>query len=129
MIKIGFTGTRSGMTDEQKEKCRQELVDVEYVIHGGCIGADEDFHKIAKELGLYIKVYPGHSAKDGDTSFHFDYSDADEIFPSKPYFERNRSIVNDTDLLLGAPYNQVQTGGTWYTINFAKKNSKPYKIL
>ena len=130
-MKIGFTGTRSGMTDLQKEIVREELIKKkpECVIHGGCIGADEDFHKIAKELGIKIIVYPGHSAVDGDTSFHFDYSDADEILPSESYFKRNRQIVDDSDLMLAAPYNQIQKGGTWYTINYALKQNKGINIL
>lgn len=131
MIVVGFTGTRSGMTDIQKEKVEEILVKDKpnYVIHGGCIGADEDFHHIVKKLGIYIKVRPGHSAKDGDTSFHFDYSDADEVGESKSYFQRNRDIVIECDLLIGAPYNKVETGGTWYTINYAKQIGKSNIII
>lgn len=131
MLIIGFTGTRSGMTDLQKEATKNALIAIgpKFVIHGGCIGADEDFHRIAKEFGIHIKVYPGHSAKNGDTSFHFDYSDSDDIRESKSYFERNRYIVNDCNILLGAPYSQVETGGTWYTINYARKQNKQVIIL
>lgn len=128
---IGFTGTRSGMTNFQKEIVKEELLKKkpECVIHGGCIGADEDFHKIAKELGIKITVYPGHSAVDGDTSFHFDYSDADEIFPSESYFKRNRRIVDDSDFMLATPYSQEQKGGTWYTIKYSKDKGKGINVI
>jgi len=78
---------------------------------------------------IKIIVYPGHSAVDGDTSFHFDYSDADEISPSESYFKRNRRIVDDSDFMLAAPFNQIQKGGTWYTINYSKKQGKGINVI
>lgn len=144
-MKIGFTGTRSGMSDRQKELVMRELSvivahekDEVFFFHGGCVGADMDFHFFSKEFRelkdetkkIEIHVYQGHSAKNpNDHSLRGDYRDADIIYPSKTYFERNRSIVNDCDLLIATPYNDNQQGGTWYTINYAKKVGKRIIIL
>ena len=56
---IGFTGTRSGMSAVQTTKFWFELGKIMgtkglkepfVFIHGGCIGADIDFHKAALKL-------------------------------------------------------------------------------
>lgn len=42
-------------------------------------------------------------------------------------FERNRGLVDNSDLLIAVCKNNINTGGTHYTINYAKTNKK--KIL
>lgn len=137
---IGFTGTRSGMSEKQLAAMffRLGVVIGErdgrghfIFIHGGCVGADIEFHKIALKLkhdyGLQItiEVYPGHSVKKpDDLSMRGDYIGANILHDSQSHFKRNRDIVDRCDVLFATPYNDNQEGGTWYTINYAKKKEK-----
>ena len=47
-IKIGFTGTRKGLTPIQKEEIKLILDKYDNIIvsHGDCIGSDTDFHNL-----------------------------------------------------------------------------------
>lgn len=129
-MRIGFTGTRSGMSDLQK----QSVIDfikskvITKIIHGGCIGADMDFHYICKDY--YREVYPGHFKNNpNDRTLQGNYLDADLIHESQSHFKRNRDIVDNCDILIATPYNNNGKGGTWYTINYAKKIGKPIIIF
>lgn len=44
------------------------------------------------------------------------------ILPAKTHFARNRDIVDASNVLVAAPYNDYEEskGGTWYTINYAR---------
>ena len=133
-ITIGFTGTRKGFSDKQREFVIDELNHVDdfqifgevTVVHGGCIGSDEDFHRLVKEHYPQFKVHvrPGYSSNNpNDLSNRFDYSDADKIYPPKSHFSRNRDIVESSSMLWGTPPTEVNLnkGGTWYTINYGLK--------
>jgi hypothetical protein len=45
------------------------------------------------------------------------------VLPAKTHFARNRDIVDAVQFLIAAPYNnwEENVGGTWYTINYARK--------
>lgn len=120
---IGFTGTRLGMSRRQKEGVIAFLdgcKEIKKVLHGGCLGSDMEFHKIC--LPHVTEVFPGHPKGDPeDTSMWGDFHDATLIHEPRPYFERNRAIVDNCDVLLATPHSNVKRGGTWYTINYAKK--------
>ncbi len=51
--------------------------------------------------------------------------------PPKTYFARNRDIVDAADLLIATPFNNFEEdrGGTWYTVNYARKRKKPIVIV
>lgn len=126
---IGFTGTRSGMSDFQKKTVTQMVKAISennpgsLAIHGGCIGADIDFHHICDDL--IREVYPGHFAKDPENKSHIgEFPGAHIVHESQTHFKRNRDIVDRCDILIATPYNNNQQGGTWYTINYAKKTNK-----
>lgn len=64
---VGFTGTRNGMTDAQRRRVLeivQTLHGLGYMryIHGGCMGADFDFHEIvtANPYRAEVRVYPSN---------------------------------------------------------------------
>ena len=129
---VGFTGTRKGMSEKQiklvTEFLKKEGSKISKILHGGCIGADMDFHNLCKEYKR--EVYPGHSTYNKkDNSFKGDYEDADIIHQSKPYLERNKDIVDNCDILIATPLINSSKGGTWYTINYAEKNNKLTIIL
>ncbi len=129
-IIVGFTGTRSGMSAKQKREVLEELENlkpISKILHGGCKGADIDFHNMCEFT--FREVLPGHSAKTGECDDAGGYSGANEIHESQTYFKRNRDIVDQCDILIATPYNNNQNGGTWYTINYALANDVEVSIF
>ena len=127
-MKIGVTGTREGATSEQLNALTAYLVSLTNTAelhHGDCTGVDVEIAAIAKNLGLRIVCHP---PKSSETQGHFG---GDEIRSPRGYLERDRNIVNETELLLVVPlHNQWQPkGGTWYTHDYAVKTGKPVKIF
>jgi hypothetical protein len=47
----------------------------------------------------------------------------------KSFFARNRDIVDETDMLIATPATKKETGGTWYTINYSRKQKKQRVIV
>ena len=118
---IGFTGTRSGMSSKQKEEVAKLLDSHDMinttVLHGGCIGADIDFHELCE-------------GAPNDLKYRGEYKDADVIHSSQTHFKRNRDIVDRCDILIATPYNDDSSkGGTWYTIKYAQKLNKQVIII
>jgi hypothetical protein len=144
LVEIGFTGTRKGINEIQKNEIKKYL---KYYIenscniiarHGDCIGADTDFHNICIELSkdypnkinIYIhppinKKYRAYNNLDNNYNNIF-------ILPEKEYLERNKDIVNNSDILLAAPEDkniESTRSGTWFTIRYAKKYNKKIKLF
>jgi len=125
-MKIGFTGTRNGMTDKQKSAF-QALIAMFKPIefhHGDCIGADAEAHDMAEKHCAVIIHPPIDEALRARKA-------ARVYCPQKTHFARNRDIVNDTELLIATPMQaEHQThGGTWYTIDYARKKGKPVTVI
>jgi len=133
-MKIGVTGTRSGMNKRQKKEFEQLLS--EFLIecmangegefhHGDCVGVDVEAAKIAKKLGFKVVCHP--PVKDELRAYH----KSDEFREPKSYFARNRNIVDECDVLLVIPYQDEwqDQGGTWYTASYCKKKQKPFTII
>lgn len=125
---IGITGTRYGMTAEQKTRLIQavEKFKPEFIHHGDCVGADSDAHDIAVKRGIDIHIHPPIEGK--LRKFNNDYKSIEEC---KNYFARNRDIVNSSDVTLGFPKQNTRQhkGGTWYTIKYAEKQGKKLYII
>ncbi len=125
-MKVGFTGTRKGLTHEQRDKLENILWDlsVDEFHHGDCIGADAESHDVALKLSLYTIIHPPI------VSDLRAFKEADSHREPKSYFARNRDIVNESDTLIATPATEEETiGGTWYTINYAIKIHKPVIII
>jgi hypothetical protein len=127
MKKIGFTGTRKGMTTPQRNTLRYMLTIYtgSEFHHGDCIGADNQAHGDAIQCGMRVVVHPpildrlrafckGHETRD-----------------PKPYLVRNREIVGETDLLIACPdvANEIERSGTWATVRFARSIKRPIWII
>lgn len=134
--KLGFTGTRHGMTDGQRASFGSlivfDLLPTEFH-HGSCQGADVEAARLVEHvtdggsIPCRIVCHPG---PDGDP--HQQQSGVDdETLPGKTHFARNRDIVDGTDALVAAPAQMEgqQFGGTWYTIRYARKTGKPLWIV
>lgn len=131
-MRIGVTGTRSGMSAGQRkaatvyllEKWNENPNGAEFH-HGDCEGVDVELAEIAQGIGYYVVCHP--PIKTELRAYH----KSDEIREPFSYFERNRNIVNCTDSLMVVPYQTSwqSNGGTWYTHDYAKKVDKPVEVF
>jgi hypothetical protein len=146
--KIGFTGTRTGMTADQLAELRRRLTppNTDWGMfsefhHGDCEGADEEAHDMMRVLlsrhwPLRVDIYI-HPPLNERYRAHCDaLMDERElrlvkVLPQKGYLERDRDIVNATDLLIGCPagFDYRGNGGTSYTLRYALGVGKPTLII
>lgn len=126
---LGFTGTRKGMTDAQRKTVRELLPillhKADIVVHGGCVGADTDFHQIAQELGIWTVVRPSNieemvGVKTGNLTYD----------PEDPMV-RNKKIAEYCRVLLATPSSneEINRSGTWATIRMAREFGKGVIIV
>lgn len=122
-MKVGFTGTRRGMTSGQRAALRALLQlwsdDLESFHHGGCVGADAQAHALAGQaVGLerVVKHPPVDSSK-------MARCEGGVALEPKPYLVRNQEIVDVVDCLVAAPKTSVEVrrSGTWATVRMARK--------
>lgn len=129
-MKVGFTGTRQGLTKHQYwvlDGMLSALCTIEgSELHiGDCVGADTECRKLAKKYGIRAV---GHPPKDPKHRAMLEY---DEIRPVLPYIERNHVIVDETDWLLAYPRTMKEElrSGTWATIRYALANIRRVAIV
>lgn len=127
-MKVGFTGTRLGMSQHQKEQFVLKLYDlgIHEFHHGDCIGADADAHDIVRLFfpNVKIVVHPPYKTKTQA------FKTGDESRFPAPYITRDRAIVNETEYLIGSPHcAEIIRSGTWTTIRYARKTGKPHTVL
>lgn len=135
MIHVGFTGTRSGMSPEQIATVRRVLVALDHASereklachHGDCVGADAEFHALARELGARITVHPPVDESDRA------WCPGDEMLPALPYMKRNKQIVLASEFVVAAPYTDAPVGrhpgGTWKTVEIARKERRTTALV
>jgi hypothetical protein len=126
-IKVGFTGTGTGLTPYQMiavERQLQELSPIEFH-HGDCVGADAVAHDIATSLGIKTIQHPPTNPRARA------FTRCDEVRSCKPYLERNHEIVDETDVLLACPRskNEELRSGTWATVRYARKQGREIRII
>lgn len=124
-MRIGFTGTQKGMTNHQESEVRRILESykgsVTQIHHGGCIGADGEFHEIC--LSLERAIIPTvHPASDVNPSKIADLMKPADYVPARPALIRNRIIVDSSDVLIATPgqEHEILRSGTWSTIRYAR---------
>ena len=131
MAKIGFTGTRHGMSDKQLKEFKNIILikEVEEFHHGMCIGSDKqahDFIEEEKKKERKIKIV-GHPP-----SFKKFMVECDCDIYMKPYdyLKRNKNIVDETDMLIATPDTKERVrSGTWSTVRYARKKSKKIYVI
>lgn len=134
--KIGFTGTRKGMTASQLQrlsryvKIYREQGSTEFH-HGDCIGADHQAHEVAKELGCDIHIHPPVIGKYRATAAYRMGLEGVVMHPTLPYIERNHKLVDSVNVLIATPAQtqEVLRSGTWATVRYARKRGIPVIIL
>lgn len=131
MIRVGFTGTRFGMTKEQKLRVYELLVTMHRTQgqleghHGMCDGADWEFHVYA-QTGTEARIvgHPGPGS-------HPMRLPCDFVLPAAPHMKRNKTIVLASDYMIATPREALEQlrSGTWATIRMARKADKPLAIV
>lgn len=85
------------------------------------MGADTEFHVLAKSLGYEIEIHPPVESRNRA------FCKGGKIHPEKKYHDRNKDIVDLSDRLLATP--GVISRGTWHAIEYAKSQKKPVMII
>lgn len=126
MKKMGFTGTRKGMTLEQWSMVDKLSQLYDEVHHGDCLGADYQMHLIAQGNEQRIIGHPPSDPKHRAWATGFT-----EMREEKPYLDRNKDIVDETDTLIVVPaeFEEQLRSGTWSTWRYAVKQGKDYVIV
>lgn len=128
--RVGFTGTRDGMTVPQHEQFARwvrEHVPSQFH-HGECRGADEQaVWEVTRHSAVVVVAHPctlrGERAKTAVGLSAFTH-------PVKAPLVRNRDIVNACDVLLACPKGPEELrSGTWMTVRYARKAGKPVVIF
>lgn len=136
-MRIGFSGTHEGLTNDQTLHVHMLLGDLKsagatQATHGMCIGADEQFHFMAKALKYFVIGCPGVTKHNIVWRRSEKCSDCDLIMPEKYFLSRNHDIVRESDVVIVCPkevVEQFQGSGTWATMRFAKSVQRPLIIL
>lgn len=125
-MKIGFTGTRRGMTQAQKMVLKDLLIQshAQWLLHGDCVGADEEAHALALAAGIFVEIHPPIEPK------HRAFLEPSAMHEPRPYLDRNHDIVEACDVLIAAPFGPERLrSGTWATVRYARKIGKPVVII
>lgn len=133
-MKVGFTGTQHGMTEDQVRAIIKVLIQLgmDEFHHGDCVGADEMAHHVAEKLCVPIVIHPpSNQAKRAFCKQAHGNPFPVTVLPEKPYLDRNHNIVDATDALVAAPRlrNEEQRSGTWATIRYARNLGRPHVII
>lgn len=128
-MKLGFTGSRFGLSNEQKTSILDYLStnDVKELHHGDCIGSDSDVHILVKQFHPDIKIVIHPPNNPEMRAFMV----ANEQKPCYEYLQRNRNIVDSVDILIACPNSpkELLRSGTWSTVRYARKIGKNHKIF
>lgn len=133
-MRVGFSGTRQGMTNPQLLHVHMLLGDLQsagatQATHGMCQGADQQFHEQAKGFGYFIIGCPGVTLE--GTPYYRAKVECDLVMPEKPFLARNLGIVRESDVIIATPKEdreQVRSG-TWATARYTRQAHKPLIIL
>jgi len=124
---VGFTGTRAGMTDQQKEAIKNLFMQwkpTEFH-HDDAIGADQQAHDIATIFKIRTIIHPPQNPK------YRAFCKGDLIIEEKLYTVRDHDIVNSCVAMIATPrgFHEELRSGTWATIRYSIKVNKRLTII
>lgn len=132
-MKVGFTGTREGMTVAQQTAFAAWVGanrdEIEEFHHGCCVGADEYAGAQAYDW-LHCGRVVGHPGDTKSLTSNRAKAYCHEIRDPLPCLERNTIIVNACDVLIACPKGPGERrSGTWFTVRFARSCGKRIVIV
>ena len=131
-MRVGFTGTREGMTGPQFVAFVFALpAGMKEFVHGCCVGADEEAAVHVNDDFLPRPTIFGKPCDLRGMVSGKAVAVCDEVADPEPPLNRNVSIVRTCDLLIAAPKDleEEQRSGTWMTVRYARKHGKPIVIV
>jgi uncharacterized phage-like protein YoqJ len=124
---------------ELREKLNKELLDSSFhtIIFGTAIGFDTWIAQEALKVGLNIHAYvpfKGQGSK-WPTSSRKIYEELleksskvlyiSEDYSNEAFLKRDRAMVDDADHIFSLLSPESTSGGTYYTVQYAKSKNKP----
>ncbi len=130
-MRVGFTGTREGMTTIQWETFEYliSMVGATEWHDGDCIGADTQAHGVIRRQLLPQVELHGWPCNLTKYRAHNEYDVTHDVMPP---LVRNREIVQHVELMFAAPkeFEEVKIGsGTWATIRYAKAQGRKLIVI
>lgn len=128
-MKLGFTGTKQGMSQIQLEVIKNFIDSFKEMIteghHGDCVGADVQFNEVMESFDIWVVSHPPSNPT------YRAFCQANEIRQVTDYTNRNKSIVKESDFLIAAPkeMKEVLRSGTWATIRYWLKTKREDALL
>lgn len=126
-MKVGFTGTRDGMTDAQYVSFRQWFADsgATEFHHGCCSGADAVAGVRVYDSYPFVRVV-GHPSDLKAMTETEAVAKCHELHGPKPPLDRNRDIVDACEVLVACPKSRTEErrSGTWATIRYARRQKR-----
>lgn len=135
-MRLGFTGTREGLTEQQKDALRQVFLRLRPTeFHQGCcVGGDEQATELLRDLSyaedlLLIRTVAYPCTLWGLVSKKAWELSTEVRFPEET-LKRNRDIVDAVGHLVACPKGpEEQRSGTWSTVRYARKQKKPITVI
>lgn len=124
--RMGFTGSRNQPTVRQILWLNGMIDPFTELHHGVCVGSDAVAHEIALANHASITAHPPTDTRLMSES---SLATADDVREAKPYLERNKDIVDETEYLVALPDGpEYERSGTWSTVRYAVGVGKPVSI-
>lgn len=130
-MKVGFTGTREGLSEHQRSALYGALLGLKDSItefhHGDCVGGDAEAHEMAAVILGEDKIWV-HPPEDPSRRA---FCKSPHILPPQGYLARDLAIVTTTERLIACPKAGAPAprSGTWYTVRRAQERKKGVLIL
>lgn len=144
-LKVGFTGTREGMTVRQwlnladwfTDRATDQPRTPSEVHHGCCVGADAEFvlavirGRVGETENRSWAEIHGHPSNLTAMTDRQIIEQCDVVRPELPPLDRNQRIVDATNILLACPRleSEEHRSGTWATIRYARSIGRPVVIF
>lgn len=133
-MKLGFTGGPRKLTAVQTFVMHgwlvRELRGGDEFHHGDCVGADETAAGFVAELKPHrgTLTIVGHPSIDEKARA---FTMCDHLWLPKDFLDRNRDIVNSTEILLATPNtaHEIRRSSDWSTVRYARAKRHPITII
>lgn len=127
---LAFTGSASGMDAEQAIVVIDLLVRLQpkHVHQGGCVGADEQFHKLVDMFfpDVIVQTHPGDVREEMVSTYIGD----SHVHPVQQPLDRNHTMIDVSKVLIATPHRgEYQRAGDWSTIRYARTKGIPRFIV
>ena len=130
-MRVGFTGTRHGLTPAQGGALARLVRDaaVTEFHHGCCRGADAEAVRHVRRYHPAADIV-GHQPETTALVANPAVWASNRLVDPLPYLERNRGIVDGCEVLVACPEGpEVLRSGTWSTVRYARRAGVPVVVV